>query len=341
MAEEQEGGGRGEVKLPGIGGANKKMVIAIGGAGAAYVLWRYWQARKSAAADAATPQDPGMTDPGTLPSVAGAVSPTNAYGISDATGATGTSAFGFHGTTNSEWSQYAANQLAAASDKWSFGDVVTALGAFIGNRPLSSTQQQIVQAAIALAGPPPEGTHPIIPGGDVPITVAPTGLKVTSTTETEADLTWTGVPGAAGYRIYRSGVSEVVGVANSTTGRVGGLTPNTSYSFQVAAFTASGQIGPKSTPATGRTKAVTLARPTGLKVSGVTRNAATVSCAPVAGATYYHWYLDGHPSGASDHPSYTFTGLHPNSAHKAWVNADTTNQSSGPPSNPISFRTKK
>lgn len=347
MAEEEREGGSGRlggtVTLPGVGPVKKKMVIGVGSAAAAFVLWRYWQARKASATDTqdATAQDPGMTDGGTLPSVAGAVSPTNSYGLPDGSQGS-TDSYGFTGTTNSQWSQYAANQLSAASDKWSYGDIAEALGAFINNRPLTSTQQSIVQAAIALAGPPPEGTHPIIPGGDTAITVAPKNLrKWDAATPTQIGMQWDPVAGAVHYRIFRSGLGEPVGDSADTKFHAQGLTPNTSYGFQVAAVTASNQVGPKSGTFTSRTAAVSLAKPSGVRVSSVTKTSAVVSCSPVNGATGYLWYINGVAHGHSDGPRYTVTSLRPGTAYKLSAAADTSTQGPGPQSGQVTFRTKK
>lgn len=358
MAEEETertggggGGLGGTMTLPGVGPVKKKLVLGVGGVAAAFVLWRYWQARQ--AADTVVPGDSdgdGYADAGTLPSVEGAVRPDNDYGLDDGQQGGSSDSYGFRGTTNSQWTQYAATQLSAASDRWSYGDVLDALGQFLANRPLTTTQQQIVQAAIAAAGQPPEGNHPIIPGGDVPITVAPTGLRVTGSTQTTVTLAWAAVAGASTYRIYRSGVAQAVGTASGTTGSVGGLDPNTSYGFQVAAVTASGRVGPKSATVTGRTKAVTLAKPSGVRVSEVSKTTARVTWNRVAGADRYRVYVD-YPdrsgglveSGSTDGTvtTYVLRGLKPNSAYKVAVAADTASQSTGPKSGPVSFRTKK
>lgn len=333
----------GQVDVPGVGGVDKRVVIGVGGAAALFIGWKWYQSRNAAAYDpTADATDPGYEDPGTLPSVDGAVSPTNSYGLPDNSSTGSADGYGFTGTTNSQWTEYATTKLSQASDTWSYGDIVSALGAFIANRPLTTTQQQIAQAAIALAGYPPEGSHVIVPGGDTAITVAPTGLKVTSTTETTADLSWSAVAGASGYRIYRSGVSQVVGVANGTTGQVGGLTPNTSYSFQVAAFTGSGQVGPKSSAASGKTKAVSLKAPTGVRVSSVAATAATVSWSKVSGATSYRIYVNGNNRGTADGglSSYRVTGLSKKTKYKVTVRADTTNQNPGPESAAVTFTTK-
>lgn len=336
---------KGQVDVPGIGGVDKRVLIGVGGVAAVFIGWRYYKARSATAYDPnAAPVDPGMEDPGVLPSVAGAVSPNNGYGLADSSSAaTNTSdAYGFHGTTDSQWTQYATAQLTS-SDQWSYTAIVTALGKYIGGKPLSSTEQQIVGAAIALAGHPPE--HPnqaLIPGGDVPLTVAPTGVKVTAVTTTTAKLSWNAVAGAEGYRIYRSGVSQVVGVANGTSGEVGGLTPNTSYSFQVAAFTQGGQIGPKSSSATGKTTAVKLAAPGGVHVSSIAATQATVSWTKVAGATSYRVYVNGSVRGAADGglSSNRITGLSKKTRYTVQVAADTTNQEPGPKSKAVTFTTK-
>jgi hypothetical protein len=346
VAEEEgkgSGGGAlgGTVTLPGVGPVKKKIVVLVGTGAAAFVLWRYWQARQAGASADAAAQDPGMTDGGVLPSVAGAVKDDNSYGVPG--GSSGTSdSYGFTGTTNSQWTQYAANQLSAASDKWSYGDVVEALGAFVNNRPLTTTQQQIVQAAIGLAGPPPEGTHPIIPGGNTAITVAPKNLRQWDTpTSTQLGLQWDAVAGAVHYRIFRSGQGEPVGDSADTKFHAQGLTPNTSYGFQVAAVTASNQVGPKSSTYTAKTKPVSLAKPANVRVTSVTKTSAVVSCSAVPGASGYLWYINHVAHGHSDGPRYTVVSLKPNTAYKLSVKADTTTQGPGPESGQVSFRTKK
>lgn len=348
MAEEDGGRGGGlggTVTLPGVGPVKKKIVIGVGGAAAAFVLWRYWQARQ--AGDGAVPGDSdgdGFADGGTLPSVSGAVREDNGYGLPDGSG-TSSDSYGFSGTTNSQWTQYAATQLSAASDKWSYGDVLEALGQYLNNRPLTSVQQQIVQAAIAAAGPPPEGTHPIIPGGDTALSVAPKNLRAwDTTTSTQIGFQWDAVPGATQYRIYRTDLgSEPVGHSFDTKFWAKGLRPNSSYSFQVEPLTASNKPGPKSATYTAKTKTVTLAKPSGVRVSSVSRSTVKVTWNRVAGADYYRIYINGANRGSADKgiTSYTVTGLKPNTAYKVSVAADTTNQTPGPQSGAVSFRTKK
>lgn len=348
MAEQEEGGGGGglggNLTLPGVGPVKKKVVIGVGGAAAAFVLWRYWQARKAAAAPVAGDSNgDGFADGGTLPSVTGAVSDTNAYGQSGQNNTSTSDSYGFQGTTNSQWTQYAVTQLSAASDKWSYGDIAEALGAFINNRPLTSVQQQIVQAAIALAGPPPEGTHPIIPGGDTSVTIAPGHLRAWDVTnDSQIGFQWDPVAGASHYRIFRTDLgSEPIGDSFDTKFYARGLTPNKSYGFKVAAVSAAGKVGPLSSTYTAKTRPVVLAKPTGVHVSSVTKSSAVVSCAPVKGATGYLWYINKVAHGHSDAPKYTVVNLHANTAYKLSVAADNATQSPGPQSGQVSFRTKK
>jgi hypothetical protein len=329
----------GTIDIPKIGPVKKPVVIAVGVGAVGMLGYAYYRSRSSAATDTTDPTSPDYVDPGTLPAVAGAVDDSNLYGSGTSTSTT-TSDYGFTGTSNSQWTQYATTQLQQ-SDSWSYTDIVTALGNFVNNKALTATQQQIVQAAIAVAGYPPEGSHTIIPGGDTSPTVAPTGVHVTSTTTTTVALSWTAVAGADGYRIYRSGVSQVVGEAFTTSGTVGGLTPNTSYSFSVAAHNSSGTIGPKSSAVSAKTKGVTLATPHVPTISAVSRSSAHGTTAKVTNATGYNWYLNGVAHGHSDAPSYTFQGLKPKTRYEASVAADTATGAPGKQSARKSFTTKK
>lgn len=327
----------GTVDLPGVGPVKKPIVAVVGGLGAGFVLYMYYRNWSGVGVDDTgdTAVDPGYDDPGILPAVSGAVSPDNSYGIDD--GDTPTSTSGI--TTNDAWSRFAASQLQQG-DKWSYSDIVAALGNYVTDKPLSTSQKEIVSAAIGIAGYPPVGTHPIISGGDTSITVAPTGLRLVEATATTVKMAWNAVAGATGYRLYRSGVSQVVGVANGTTGEIGGLTTNQDYQIQVAAFTASGAIGPKSSAVKVRTKAVSLAKPTTPTVSGITKSSATAKVARVTNATGYNWYLNGQNHGHSDSPQFTFQGLSPNRTYKVSVAADTATTPQGPRSGERPFRTK-
>ncbi|MFF8995454.1 chitinase [Streptomyces sp. NPDC014983] len=90
---------------------------------------------------------------------------------------------------------------------------------------------------VSLYGPDGGGTG----GGTPPPTVpaAPTGLAVSATTSSSATLAWSTSSGATGYNVYENGtkVSSVTG----TSATLAGLSPATSYSFQVTATNAAGE----------------------------------------------------------------------------------------------------
>ncbi|TVL93891.1 chitinase [Streptomyces sp. SAJ15] len=89
-------------------------------------------------------------------------------------------------------------------------------------------------------------------GGDPgePIPGAPTGLAAGTATATSVDLSWSPVGGATGYHVYRDGTK--VRAVSGTSATVTGLTPKTSYRFEVTATNAAGE-SPKSAPVTATT----------------------------------------------------------------------------------------
>ncbi|CAL9434246.1 Exochitinase 1 [Streptomyces sp. enrichment culture] len=68
---------------------------------------------------------------------------------------------------------------------------------------------------------------------------APTGLRTGTITATSVALSWTAVPGATGYALYRDGTK--VRTATGTSATVTGLAPSTAYAFQVAAVNDAGE----------------------------------------------------------------------------------------------------
>ncbi|MFC7982753.1 chitinase [Streptomyces sp. NPDC057336] len=78
------------------------------------------------------------------------------------------------------------------------------------------------------------------PGGETGQPPAvPDGLATGSVTSTTVALTWSPVPGATGYAVYRDGTRVRTVTGTSTT--VTGLTPSTAYAFQVAAVNDAGE----------------------------------------------------------------------------------------------------
>ena len=118
----------------------------------------------------------------------------------------------------------------------------------------------------------------------------PTGLSVTSVATTTAILNWASLSGALSYNIqYRqagsSTWSTTTAALNSVT--ITGLSPATAYEFQVQAVCTSG-TGAFSTINGFSTLALPCSVPSGLMVSGIDTDIATVSWIAVAGAVSYN-----------------------------------------------------
>ncbi|MHC3392006.1 chitinase [Streptomyces lavendulocolor] len=78
------------------------------------------------------------------------------------------------------------------------------------------------------------------PGGDpVQVPAVPTGLTAGAATSTTVPLTWSPVAGATSYHVHRGGTRVLTVTGTSAT--VTGLTPATSYGFQVSAANAAGE----------------------------------------------------------------------------------------------------
>ncbi|MEV5913809.1 glycoside hydrolase family 18 protein [Streptomyces chartreusis] len=85
---------------------------------------------------------------------------------------------------------------------------------------------------------------------------APTGLRTGAIAATSVALSWSPVAGATGYAVYRNGTK--VQTVTGTSATVGGLTPSTAYSFQVAAVNDAGESAKSAT-----VTATTIAGPSG------------------------------------------------------------------------------
>lgn len=239
---------------------NKRIYVVMGGVAVLYVGYRWWSAGmepEETAAAGAVPYDEGYLTQ---------ASPGD-FGYSEGTTA-GQNATGDEGgmpalRTNAEWTQYAAEQLSYAG--YDYVTVLNALGNFLARETLTSAESQIVRAALAVAGKPPSGNYNVTPGTDAPAPSAlsaPTNVRSRkAATQNTVYLEWDRVTGAAGYRVYRGGVSQNVGHSVDTVADVGGLSPSTSYSFTVRALDSAGKTGPSSAAVSVRTAAATSSAP--------------------------------------------------------------------------------
>lgn len=91
-------------------------------------------------------------------------------------------------------------------------------------------------------------------GGGTGTLAAPTGLAVTATTGTSVSLSWTAVPGATSYAVYRDGTP--VGSPTTASYTDGGLAGGTAYSYTVASVNSAG-TGAASSAVSATTSGVT------------------------------------------------------------------------------------
>lgn len=257
------------VDVPKVGPVKKGPLFAVLGAGLAYVLWRRYQAQQAAATSSADTSGQ-FGDAGSIPAVDGAYTGQQ-VGLPDNSTPPTSGDYGFTGTTNSQWSQYAALQLSE-SGSLDYTDVLLTLGKYLSGAPLDSQQQSVVQAAIAVAGYPPEGSHPIVPGGGTAMLVAPGSLRG-SASLTAVTLSWGSVAGASEYRVYQDG--QPVHDTGGLSATISGLNSDRSYSWAVAALTGAGNEGPKSSAITVRTLKPTQPAPTTGPIMGPSASGGT------------------------------------------------------------------
>jgi len=336
----------GDLEIPKVGKLPKKVVIPVAVGVAAFIGWRFWQARQGGPDAESTIEDGefGAVDtavpdtlnpfPGSFSGGGGSGGSSDSSGDRNNDGQIGPGEF----TTNGEWTAYVVDKLAG--ERWSSNDVQLAIGLALAGKPTTSEQQNILRAAVAAGGNPPQGSLTIVTGGNTAITVAPTGVKATAD-ETTASVAFGSVPGAASYRVFRGGVAAAAGTGSGSPITVGGLTPNTPYTFQVAAVTTSGTVGPKSASTSVRTKSYAVAKPGMPAVSGVTATAATATVGAVAHADEYIWYLNGAQRALTEGTRYTFGGLKPGTTYRVSVVARGFHQYASARSAERAFTTKK
>lgn len=329
------------ITIPKVGEVPKSYLYGTAGLLAAYVLWSYWRASQDAG-DEPAPTDPGFEGEGdVLPVVPGALGPGEGGIPSEPADPPSTDQYGFTGTNNSQWTQYAVTQLTQA-DRWQYQDIVEALGNYLNGKPLDATDTAIVQAAIAVAGYPPVGSYQIKPGGETPITTAPAGVRVVPKSTTSLLVSWNAVPGAASYRLYRSGVGPNIGTSLDTTATIGGLRPGTTYGIHVRAMSAAGKLGPSSSTVKAKTKDVTLRAPTGLRVE-TGKTTARLTWKTVPGADGYRLYRSGASAnvGASGDGKAVIYGLKPRTTYSFHVRAVDEHGRVGPKSASVRAKTKR
>lgn len=139
----------------------------------------------------------------------------------------------------------------------------------------------------------------------LPTTVS--GLKASARASTSITLSWTKMPGADGYYVYRYSGGKYTKVKTITSGSttkatLTGLTSGTTYYYYVSAYTvdASTKEGGKGTKLTTSTTAsTTTAKVTGLTLKSRTTTSLNFTWTKVSGATKYYVYVKNNTKGTT------------------------------------------
>lgn len=124
---------------------------------------------------------------------------------------------------------------------------VTATSYTDGGLAASTTYSYTVRAVNAAGEGPASGAVSATTAATPPPgPAAPTGLAVTSVTDTSVSLSWAAVSGATGYHVYRGGVKVTSSPVGGTSYTNTGLAASTTYSYTVSAVNSSGVEGAQS-----------------------------------------------------------------------------------------------
>lgn len=220
----------------------KKAYLVVGGAAAAFVAYRWWQARSAGAPVDATVGTSSVTQ-----GEGGGLAPggnVQYAGAGDLSGPPSTP------TVNSEWTALVVDRLVQQG--WEGSVVQAALGLYLTSQPLTAQQETIVRAAIAVAGRPPVGTYSIIhstapsskpPAQKPPVGIsAPHGFRASAVTRSSATLSWQPVSGAVRYELQRQwGSRAVQDIGDTTNAYFTGLRPGGKYTVWVRAVDSDGK----------------------------------------------------------------------------------------------------
>ena len=154
----------------------------------------------------------------------------------------------------------------------------------------------------------------------------PTNLSASNITRTSFTLSWTGVTGATGYRVYLSDYLHPT-TFTTTSANIGGLDPGTTYNIEVSAVTGAVE--------SARSSILNVAiplippPPTNLGFNTVTYNSFNLTWTAAPGATGYKVYKDGVFYSDAAGTSLAVTGLNPLSIYNMAVSSVSASGESG------------
>ncbi|MFJ6673064.1 fibronectin type III domain-containing protein [Actinosynnema sp. NPDC091369] len=212
----------------------------------------------------------------------------------------------------------------------------TGLGTFVADcTPVDPAQRTVLH------------TFTVTPAQDTEAPATPTGLTAGDTTPTSVALTWAAATdnvGVTGYDVYAG--NTLVTSVEGTSATVGGLAPDTEYSFTVVARDAAGNRSSAGSAVTARTKAAPDTQaptaPGNLASTGATPTSVSLEWAAASdnvGVTRYEVFNGGTPATTVEGTSATVDGLSPNTEYAFTVRAvDAAGNESGH-SDPLTVRT--
>src|SRR5258706_1377496 len=119
----------------------------------------------------------------------------------------------------------------------------------------------------------------------------PAGLALNGVTNTSISLTWHSASGESGYNVYRNGAKVNAPALATSAYTDSGLTPGTTYSYQVTALAANGSESAKSASVSGTTTGTPPAVPAPANLAvGINGTTATLSWTAVTGGAGYNVY---------------------------------------------------
>lgn len=341
----------GDLEIPKVGKLPKKVVVPLAVGLAGFVAWRFWSARGGASTgdEASTIADGefGAIDTGVPDTLnpfpgsfgGGGGTPTGntdtVTGDRDGDGIIGPGEF----TNNGQWTKYVTGELTGGN--WTYDEIVTAIGNGLAGRPTSSTQQDIIRAALAVGGQPPSGSLTVVSGGNTGLTVAPAGISASAAGSDAVTVSFSAVAGASSYVAYVNGQASPSGAGGGSPIRISNLKPSTTYTVSVAGLNSAGTPGPKSSTVTVKTAAAAAAGAvTGLSATKTDRDSTFISFKGATGAVKYRVFVNGKLSREVPGPPFTLAPLNPNTSYKIGVAAVNTSGAQGATAT-VNVKTKK